>query len=468
MKTLFCLPESHSQHIKDSLLLGLEYLTGLAVWANLFNFGRFSFQPCDWLDQKAYINVLTESLNRFILPLHTTLPLKTQRFLAIPEVNLFPDFLLLKWLSPEQFVLFNALLMYSLCFGGCLLLKKRLKLSQAAFVPLLLAFTLNGHLIAHCLVGHPWWGLFWLPYFFYALTGMLQKEKKQVALMALSLGAMALTGSFHCFSWCVLFVLCTAIVDKPRRWQYLQSLLLAALLSAGRFAPAAISLKATWFEGGYPDPLTLIQGLVWPGSPLTAGYFPWERENFIGFCGLAFIIYFAALRPEEDYAPMEKAWWPALVIMTVFSYASWYYPIYWSNIPLLSAERVTTRFLLMPVLALFVAASVRLQSWLEKNLHRTRLLWLVPLSVTVFFLELLNNSTFWTVTQISACGSNKLAHVGGAGPIANIEDPIYTGLLAGGWLVSMITFTTILCTMQLFKGQLFKGQLSKIQLFKAP
>ena len=77
-----------------------------------------------------------------------------------------PQVLLLRFLDPATYVLVNIWIFYAIGFLALLLLRRRYHLSLAAFLPMYLLFSFNGHITAHLVVGHlEWVGYFLLPLF---------------------------------------------------------------------------------------------------------------------------------------------------------------------------------------------------------------------------------------------------------------------------------------------------------------
>jgi hypothetical protein len=119
--------------------------------------------------------------------------------------------LLAPLMNAGNFVLANTLIMYSVGFIGCLLIRNRYHLSLLPFVFLFLLFNFNGHITSHLSVGHSmWYGYFLLPLFFYFLLELLPPSAKirvgTSIILAFVLFAIVLQGSFHIFVWCLIFL----------------------------------------------------------------------------------------------------------------------------------------------------------------------------------------------------------------------------------------------------------------------
>ena len=187
------------------LVLASIFFVGVLHWAIFFNFGNLPFSGLDtWPQEEYYYSVLRSSVQdraipyfvsparrdarnitsrgtstgqKPVNPLHGDLFYETDtsllyvfieqqwqpwelhsvRFLGIPETVMSPQILLLPLTGLGNFVLINTLIMYSLGFIGCLLVRKRFQLSLLPFVFLFLLFNFNGHITSHLSVGHTMW-----------------------------------------------------------------------------------------------------------------------------------------------------------------------------------------------------------------------------------------------------------------------------------------------------------------------
>ncbi len=139
MKRLHGLFDAESEDFLLSWFwLGTLFLLGIVLWGAFLNFGDIPFDFHDW----AEVNVprlafLKDAVTRGLFPFHmqdaSALRGVTDRYLALPDVLLTPQVLLMKWLSVGDFVLVHTWLLYALGFWGLFRLRKRLNLSLFAF-----------------------------------------------------------------------------------------------------------------------------------------------------------------------------------------------------------------------------------------------------------------------------------------------------------------------------------------------
>jgi hypothetical protein len=229
------------------VILAVLFAAGAFHWIWFLNYGRMDFKPYDWGKEFIYYSVLRHAIASGTMPYHISLAFHgSNRFLALPEVNLSPQIFLLPAMNVGTFVVFNTLLLYSAGFVGSLLLKRRYRLSTIAFAVFFLLFNFNGHITAHMGVGHSMWaGYFLLPFLILFLLELLEGEpwRSTSIKLALTLFLILLQGSFHLFVWCLLFlVLVLAFNWRRYHRPLLTTIALSALLSAHRLLPALFAL----------------------------------------------------------------------------------------------------------------------------------------------------------------------------------------------------------------------------------
>jgi hypothetical protein len=89
--------------------------------------------------------------------------------------------------------------------------------------------------------------------------------------------------------------------------------------------------------------------------------------------------------------------------------------------PLLNGERVTTRFLIVPVLALALAGAPRLQAWLDAAGSRARLV--AALAIVQLGVELATHSTVWRDQRLEQTCTDRVPEL--AVRIVAQSDPAY-------------------------------------------
>jgi hypothetical protein len=226
--------------------------------------------------------------------------------------------------------------------------------------------------------------------------------------MGVTLGAMLLQGSFHVFVWCVLFLLLQMAVG-PGRLAIGAGLAWAGAFSLLRLAPAAVILQGrrdAELQTGYPGLVELVQGLAIvrdAGVPRTGGGSMgglqwWEFDTYVGPVALVWLLVFGL----RALVPADRRWRLAVPIgvMTLLSMDRLYAPVNALGIPLLASQRVTSRFLIVPLLLVAVLAAIESERWRTAGARvRTSLLWLTA-AATLVLLAL--HSHTWRTERVES------------------------------------------------------------------
>lgn len=425
--------------------MGGVYLLIAVVWGFFLNWGAIPFGIPDWAQEWAFDSTLQQSLRQGILPLHTSIiTYGTDRFLAIPQTILSPQILLLRFINVDAFLLVHALLLLTIGFVACLALMKYLRLSALAGTVLFLLVALNGHLIAQVAVGHVMWlGIFILPIFFLLLLKLLdgQAGVRWPLAMAFTLFLLLLQGSIHIYTWCLIVLGLVWWADREHRRELFGAALLSGLLGAFRLLPAglAFSEASSTSYPGYPSLAHVIVGLVFPLPPseqlgLTTSAGWWEFDMYLSLLGAALVAYFGIVEPMRRPEGRRPAIYVAAGVMALLSLGYLYLPFRLLSIPLVSHERVPSRFLAISLLAMITMASEGLQRWLDRLRPRPGARLVMVGLLLILAQDLIQHARMWRVELVAQALPARVLDVGLT--IANRPDPTYTSVLAVSTVVS--------------------------------
>jgi len=436
------------------------YLVGLYQWADFLNWGKIPFQLADWADITApMLAVLKDAATRGVLPLHTPLAAglrhATDRFLATPDNILSPQVILLRFMDPGVFVFLNTLVLYTLAFWGLLLIRRKYKLSLVTFFICFFLFNFNGHITDHLSVGHLWAeSYFLLPFFALLVFNLLEGQAgwKWVCWMTLLFFVYFLQGSLHQFIWCFLFLVLLGISSFHLLKPVFLALLFAILSSMYRILPTALVAGEfkIGFLTGFPTVGDLLNGLVTlieparalnTRTPLTALLGWYEFDHYIGWVGLFFVlcfgIYFWLIKPSS------RSLYPQLALplagLALLSIGRLYKPVFLLGIPMLTGERVTARFLILPLVFLFILGAVNFQRGLETRQPGAGLQVLLLGLMLVLSNDLLQHMELWKVTQLDTLFPVSPALTPELWVVANHPDPPYILALAVGAGISLLS-----------------------------
>ena len=429
-------------------------LIGLVMWVYFLDVGRIQFDIHDWPKEWQYYSILKQALTEKTIPLHTNPnPNAPERFLSIPETVLSPQILSLWFLEPGQFVLLNALLLFSIGFLGLLLIKRRYNLSSITFGILFLLFSFNGHIVSHVSVGHSMWvGYDLLPFFMLQLFRLLDHDydHKWPFVMGLILFGITLQGAIHFYVWCIMLLLILLVILRSHRVPILKSLIVSALLAAHRILPAALTFAEDKhrFYPGYINLSDVLSALVKDVSPFEAisgrlvGW--WELDHYVGLVGLVFILLFG-FYPLVHSNDEERKWskftplYIPMMIMMLLSMSYLYQPIHSLPIPLIGLERVPSRFLIMPILTLIFIAVINAQGWLSTRVQSITKRFI---GLTIFIImghDILRHVRIWRVDNFARALPDPDRVFVSDIQILNQPDPTYVWIIGISAAVTAIT-----------------------------
>lgn len=363
------------------------FVIGLGLWGNFLNWGKIDFNLGDWnIITGRRLTALQDALLTGQAPLHVSdfMGLKglTDRYLAIPDMFLSPQAVLLRYLPLNIFVLVNTFWMYALGYCGLLAMKRKYHLSLAVFVILFFLFNFNGSITTHLVIGHfTWLGYFLLPFFALLLFDIPTTAGLQwgwLLKVSLLLTVIFIQGAFHLYIWCLVFLGFVFLLNRQYRRHAFWAILFALLLSMFRILPASLDAGklSVEFLTGFPTSGDFLRGMLevvqpsmdytQPGNLVTHHIGWWEFDFYIGWVGLAFILVFgcwAWLKERKGIPSWVASLFGPMLVLFVFSMGRIYKPIFMLQIPLLTAERVTTRFWTLPLVFLFFLGAIGLQKF---------------------------------------------------------------------------------------------------------
>lgn len=489
---LFQPPAGRLGRLVSLLVFAGLALYGVRLWGVFFSWGNISFDFLDWAEVAGpRYALLKDAATKGLLPLHagniTALRGVTDRYFSIADTPFSPQYLLLAKMEMGRYIFLDTMLFYGLGCIGLALIAWKYRLSPFAFTLLFLLFNFNGYLTSHFAVGHAnWTATFLLPYFILLALHLVEKQSagwRWVLGLSLLELVVLLQGGFHQFLWCLIFLTVLALFN----WRLVRPVVLGGvftiLLSLGRLLPPALALAGVQNEylGGFPSVTDLIDGLIVlrdPGRAIHAltDTFPlnaWETDFYIGLLGLALLLVFGVLVPlardRSKSAVHVQMLIPSLVL-AVFSIGEMYAKVTAVlHVPPLTGERVTSRMLILPLVAVLVLAVIFLQRTLnERTLDRRGLpAWGQILALMVGYLmfhDLNQHLQAWRIRYLDAMTNlfpkvpfNPAQHT-----IANHADPVYTGMLAGGAAVGVIAMAfLVLMSLRQPKPQMKTGEVSQ-------
>ena len=127
------------------------FISGAVLWGRFLNWGNIDFNFQDWFEITGpRLFFLQNAIMQGMLPLHmpgtSSLDLLTDRYLSVPDLLLSPQVLLLRFINPSSFVLWNWIILYALGFWGLVLFARKYRLSPFVLTILFVLFNFNGQI----------------------------------------------------------------------------------------------------------------------------------------------------------------------------------------------------------------------------------------------------------------------------------------------------------------------------------
>lgn len=426
----------------------------VAAWVAFFDFGRAPLTTFDWPKEVASHTVLREAVQSLTVPLHSSARFQeTHRFLANPELPLSPQLLALAVLDVGTYFMANTALLAVVGAVGCAFLAAQMHLGALGTLALMVLLGWNGHLVAHLAVGHSMWtGAFFVPWFLWALFGLLAActpTRSPRALrvwaprLAVTLSLAMAQGAFHMTSWLLGTLVLTALVRPRAATNLLASVLGFAVLSANRIVPALVAFAEMRRPAnpGFKNAEILLAALTERrphSTPNVDGVCWWELDAYLGKAGLA-VVTLLALVGYVRGSKLDRAVLPAALFFGVFSMGELWSPVANLPIPFANAERGPSRFFLVPLVLVSVAA-VREGDRLLRTTRFPRLLaalgLLVLLAVSV---DLARHAALWRVPQ-----ADEPTWAYEVARIVTRRDTTYVQALVAGWSVSALAWAAVI------------------------
>ena len=482
--------DSFAKIVTVSWLIGL-YGFGIWLWGYFYSYGNISLDFLDWAEVTGpRYALLRSAVESGQFPLHagdtTALRGITDRYFAIADVTFSPQYLLLPWFGTATYLFYDTLLLYSVGFWGLLLFARRYRLGPFACTLFFLLFNFNGFMTTHLAVGHANWTAFFLLPFFVLLTLELVETQRFSWGWVLKLSLLELLilsqGGFHLFVWSLLFLLCLALLNIRLLLPVFLGGLFSGLVCLPRLLPPALVVKdiTNQYLGGFPSLTDLIASLVVLRHPIQAiqvytDTLPlngWEVDFYIGQLGLWLLLIFGVFLPlRKDRAlsnPTVQVLLAslALTILSIGGIFNWVTARF--HIPLLTAERVTSRILIVPLVMALALAVIQMQKWLQsRSFSGWGQVVLLALGGLMYH-DLYQHLVVWRIRYLDQLTSlfpkvpfNPANHT-----LANHSDGVYVALLAAGAAVAAVAIAFLLW--RSLKSPTFLGGLGYSEAMKSP
>jgi hypothetical protein len=374
----------------------------------------------DWHKELEYLRILKESFLNHKLPFFVPNLIEIigkGEFLAIPIYTFSIQSILLIFMEPMQFHVLNHLLLFSLGFFGCYLIKKEFSLSMLPFLFLVVTFNFYGGFVGKIAAyGPAQLGYYFSPFIILILYRISIETKSSYKNQSVFLGfclgivlsGVLFQGSLHYFAEWVTFLVFWALFN-PKHYKFMMlSALVTICLSMVRLLPAAVinSTKANPHpvQGYGFNPEFFLQTFVSiRGLTDSPAFAWWENSNYISVIGFLFLLSFGFLYyffKKEQSLNLKGFIFP-LGLLSFISFSDFQTILIPRFIPILNIESTTTRFFFIVVIFLLLIATVNFDKFYKSiDILKNKFVIWTLIIVHILFLYL---SVFvWALNKIQA------------------------------------------------------------------
>lgn len=390
----------------------------------------------DWNKDWLYYRALQEAVEQFRLPYYIrTMEQGTERLFANLEAPLGPDALLLAVLPIPALYVLRLVCCFTVGYYAAVRLRDHLQLSLAWWAAWMVLFVLNGHILSHLGAGHtPWAGYFLVPLVFLAVLTMEPPGGAgATVLLALTLGAMVVLGSFHVFVWSLIFSLAYAAFRPALIGRIGRALIIVALLTAYRMLPGVATFGGgdNTFAGSYDTAAMFLAGVTGGPMPVTQLGLH-EYDLFVGWVGLAMLCVAFVPGRRGESRPLTALTIASVVMIALSMFKVYQFTLF--TLPGFVSQRVAARLAVLGILGLLLVASRRLTVMIPRERMR-----MVPVAAATFA------AAAWLAVQLAihAEGLRPALHPSPDATDVLKSVPVETGYWWSVWIGLAVSITSL-------------------------
>ena len=392
-----------------------------AGWSEGFAFPK-NIHVNDWHKELEYLRIVKVALMQGELPFHvkgfeTIFTSNSKAFLATPIYPFSIQSILLIFLEPMTFHIWNHLLLFLVGFYGCYLIKKEYDLGLTSFLFLAVTFNLYGGFVGKISAYGPAnLGYYLFPFIIYILFRLSKSDididkRNNLSLsiyLSIVLSVIMFQGSLHYFVQIVTLLIFWGIFNFKHIKFLLLSAITTILLSAARLLPAALMFgnqtrPPERIIGYGSNPEFFLQTFISIRDILDPRHFFgwWEFSNYISIIGFGMLFYFAFANyffNRSECFNVKSFLFPLLIIF-IISFENYRLIIIPHFIPLLNLETLTTRYMFIICLFLIFIATINFDRFFKslKSLKSRSFFYLL---MACHILFLYANTYVWSLQRI--------------------------------------------------------------------
>ncbi len=440
---------------KDSVILIGLYLIGVLHWYLFMNWGKGTFFAFDWICIHQWLDVIKQAFAQKVIPYHASYYVEEfysknfiwgDRYFATPYVIMSPQVFLLVFLSVKQFLTLQLILIYSIGFWAACQWCKKLNLSKAASVFLIVLLCFNGSLPGRMGVGHLQLTAYMLiPLYLLILYRFVELQKSSFSenflhslTFAFFIFFVILQGSLHTAHQMIQVALVFFLFYYRQFFYFILSLVGMALLSFYYIIPNALFSSYTSSEhaqsyfrtvfcgfgvtaGRSGIPIVADHGLgkiinlvyhIWEGLTISFNASfdaTWEYSLYVSLLGVLFIVSgaYVVLKKQNSLGQFLRNQWRILAVMGIFILLSLscterlVFSLIQKIHPIPAVDRLPCRLMLYPFYTVIIFAALGFDG-IFKLFSKNIASFTKWMSLGVLFLLLMANSYGWSFAQTTA------------------------------------------------------------------
>ncbi len=488
--------------IFKNIAVPIIYAIGLIHWYLFINYNSPTFTSGDWHFGHQLFDVFRQALITGKIPFHATLYASgslestmygTIRFLSMPWIVMPPLLFLLKFFSIPVFITCQFWLYYTISFIVVSKWAKKLNISIAASVFLLILFNFHGALISKASAGQTIWGYMLIPWFLWIIYKFIEHDKpsrsKGLMIMlefSFLLFFLLLSGDMHNLYQFVLVGFCVLVFYPGRILRFVCGTVIGVISSAWYFIPnlffsgyasSGLPPEGHWrrsgifgygFQNGdsgvplfeYGRELPFIRNIlvlpinilnhIW--KSLTYSFNPshvnvWEYNLFVSYLGVILIIgsliaLFIRYKPlgMEDLMKYYRFFGGTIIIILLAIGPINYELIRFlqSIHPINPIDAIPSRLMLYPFSMILLISSLGFDSMFKVFPEKIRT-WLKWAVLFVLLALLMGHSYKWWFIQANAIMVDQFHGEFKTTIYDNIDDGLYKAIVIISYLSSLIT-----------------------------
>jgi hypothetical protein len=386
-------------------------------------FEHREFYVLDQFHDISYLKIFKEALITQTMPFHVPdlgqMNRVANRFLGSTTYISTPQVVLLYWLEAHTFIIVNHLLMFSIGFYGCILLRQHFQLGRIAFSFLFILFNFNGAFVARITAYGSWeLGYYFLPYIILLIlraTDLKPSESRNQirfgVLTGIYLGLLMHQGTINMFIHWITFILIWGLVNY-KLWKFaFSSIFVAFSVGFVRLVLLVLTFGSSWGSEsfGYSTPEQYVQAFVgfrnaFFGVDSYSGEYWHEISAYVSLPGFLMLAYFGLwVSSLKDDWRLFRGWKPIILpcvlifVMTIRNFKMFIIPQW---VPFLGAERLTSRYMTLLLIIIITISAINLHGFVQKYSKQMRIRFLLVSLITVIAGFLFNNSRVWRLHYV--------------------------------------------------------------------